>query len=44
MDFIPEKFALEVDEICVDKRMAGTLAFTTRQQRSERRECCQRRG
>jgi hypothetical protein len=30
MDFVPKKSALEVDEICADKRAAGTLAFTTR--------------
>jgi hypothetical protein len=37
MDFVLEKYALEVDEIHVDKEAAGTLAFMTRQQRSERR-------
>jgi hypothetical protein len=43
MDFIPEKSALEVDEIGVDKETMGTLAFTTRRRRSARRGYRQRR-
>jgi hypothetical protein len=30
MDFVPEKSVLEGDEIHMDKRAVGTLAFTTR--------------
>jgi hypothetical protein len=44
MDFIPEKSALEVDEIRMDKEAMGTLAFTIRRQRSKHGGCRRRRG
>jgi hypothetical protein len=42
MNFVPEKSALEVDEIHKDKEAMGMLAFTTRRRRSERRGCRRR--